>query len=298
VQVSRLNRPEKPQPILRGGHLTARVPVLGTGLNSETGLNIVTHSIIIPAYNEASRLGPTLEAVLAYLRSQPWIAEVIVVDDGSTDETAKAVEEVALGNPNVRLVRNEINRGKGYSVRHGMQSARGDVVAFSDADLSSPVEELPKLLDALHDGADIAIGSRWLQASVQTQRQSFSRQLVGRIYNFSLRVILGLRFKDTQCGFKAFSRRAVHAIVQKQTIERWGFDPEILFIGRKFGYRIDEIPVRWGHKEGSSIHPAVDGLRMFQELVRIRWNDICGCYERRRKPRARQIVTRAEQIPR
>jgi dolichyl-phosphate beta-glucosyltransferase len=261
-------------------------------------LNIVTHSIIVPAYNEATRVGPTLEAMLAYLQSQPWTAEVIVVDDGSHDDTVKVVQEIAQNNPNLRIVCNEINRGKGYSVRRGMQVARGDVIAFSDADLSSPIEELPKLLDALEEGADVAIGSRWLQASVQTQRQSLPRQLAGRVFNLSLRVILGLRFNDTQCGFKAFSRRAARAIVEKQMIERWGFDPEMLFIARKFGYRIDEIPVRWGHKQGSSVHPLLDGLRMFQELLRIRWNEITGRYERRRKWRGRQIVRRAEQIPR
>jgi dolichyl-phosphate beta-glucosyltransferase len=261
-------------------------------------LSLITHSIVIPAYNEAERLGSTLDAVLEYLRSQPWIAEVIVVDDGSRDETAQVAQMFARQNSNVRLVRNEINRGKGYSVLNGIQHACGDVIAFSDADLSSPIEELPKLLDALRDGADVAIGSRWVRSDLQTQRQSLLRQLVGRIFNLSLRVVLGLRFKDTQCGFKAFTRRAAQAIIQKQKIERWGFDPEILFIGRKFGYRIVEVPVRWGHKEGSRIQPLSDGLRMFQEMLRIRWNDVVGRYERRRKSRAKQIFGRTHGISR
>jgi dolichyl-phosphate beta-glucosyltransferase len=265
---------------------------------SETTLNLITHSIVIPAYNEATRLGPTLEAVLDYLKSQPWNSEIIVVDDGSRDDTVKVVEEVALKNPAVHLLRNETNRGKGYSVLNGMKHASGDVIAFSDADLSAPIEELPKLLDALKDGADVAIGSRWVPGSLQTQRQSLLRQLMGRIFNLCLRMILGLHFRDTQCGFKAFTRRAAQAIVQKQQIERWGFDPEILFIARKFGYRIVEIPVEWGHKDGSRIQPIADGLRMFQEMLRIRWNDITGRYERRRKSGARQAFSRVERVSR
>jgi dolichyl-phosphate beta-glucosyltransferase len=152
------------------------------------------------------------------------------------------------------------------------------VVLFSDADLSSPIEEMPKLLDALARGADIAIGSRWLKAELQTQRQSLHRQAFGRVFNLLLRIILGLRFKDTQCGFKAFTHRAAQTILPLQRIERWGFDPEILFLARKFGFCVEEVPVLWGHSGGTRINPLVDGARMFQEMLRIRWYDLTGKY--------------------
>jgi dolichyl-phosphate beta-glucosyltransferase len=239
----------------------------------------VTYSIVIPAYNEGQRLGPALENVLAYVRQQGWDAEVIVVSDGSRDNTTDIVREYAKKNSNLRLLENPGNHGKGYSVRSGILSARGDIILFTDADLSSPIEEMPKLLDALSSGADIAIGSRWLRAELQTQRQSLHRQLFGRIFNLLLRLTLGLQFKDTQCGFKAFTRRAAQTILPLQRIERWGFDPEILFLARMFGFRVDEIPVRWGHSGGTRINPLVDGARMFQEMLRIRWYSITGKYD-------------------
>jgi dolichyl-phosphate beta-glucosyltransferase len=241
-------------------------------------LQEMTYSIVIPAYNEGKRLGPTLEKVLAYVRQQGWDAEVIVVNDGSRDNTADIVRSFAESNPQVRLVENPGNRGKGYSVRNGMLQARGEVIVFSDADLSSPIEEMPKLLQAIEQGADIAIGSRWLRAELQTSRQSLHRQLFGRIFNALNGLILGLRFKDTQCGFKAFTRRAAQMILPLQLIERWGFDPEILFLARKFGFRVDEVPVCWGHVGGTRINPLIDGAHMFQEMLRIRWQDMTGKY--------------------
>jgi dolichyl-phosphate beta-glucosyltransferase len=244
-------------------------------------LNDITYSIVIPAYNEGERLGATLEQVLAYVHSQGWQAEVevIVVNDGSRDNTAELVRAFAAKDPVLRLVENPGNRGKGYAVRNGILNSRGRIVVFSDADLSSPIEEMPKLLAALAAGADIAIGSRWLRAELQTQRQSLHRQLFGRIFNALNRIILGLRFKDTQCGFKAFTRRAAQKILPLQRIERWGFDPEILFLARKFGFRVEEVAVRWGHVGGTRINPLIDGARMFQEMVRIRWNDLTGKYD-------------------
>jgi glycosyltransferase involved in cell wall biosynthesis len=238
----------------------------------------MTYSIVIPAYNESQRLGATLEKVLAYVRQQRWDAEIIVVNDGSRDNTAEIVRAFANNDSTVRLVENPGNRGKGYSVRNGILNSHGDIVVFSDADLSSPIEEMPKLLEALATGADIAIGSRWLRAELQTQRQSLHRQLFGRVFNLLLRIILGLQFKDTQCGFKAFTRRAAQTILPQQRIERWGFDPEILFLARKFGFRVVEVPVRWGHSGGTRINPLVDGARMFQEMFRIRWYDLTGKY--------------------
>jgi dolichyl-phosphate beta-glucosyltransferase len=201
-----------------------------------------------------------------------------VVNDGSRDNTADIVRSFAAKDPALRLVENPGNRGKGYTVRNGMLNARGQIVLFSDADLSSPIEEAPKLFQALEAGADIAIGSRWLRAETQTQRQPLHRQLFGRIFNLMLRVTLGLKFKDTQCGFKAFKRPAVQKIFPLQKTERWGFDPEILFLARKFKFKVLEIPVAWGHSGETRINPLVDGFRMFVEMLHVRWYDLTGKY--------------------
>lgn len=238
-----------------------------------------TYSIVIPAYNESARLAGTLEKVLAYVHERGWNAEVIVVNDGSRDNTAEIAGKFAVKDPTLRVVENPGNRGKGYSVRNGMLHARGRIVLFSDADLSSPIEEASKLIAALEAGADIAIGSRWLRAETQTQRQPLHRQIFGRIFNLLLRLSLGLQFADTQCGFKAFTQRAAQAIFPLQKVERWGFDPEILFLARKFGFKVEEIPVAWGHSGGTRIHPLIDGSRMFMEMLHIRWNDLTGKYD-------------------
>src|ERR1700684_2739861 len=257
----------------------------------------MTYSIVIPAYNEGQRLGETLERVLTYVRQQGWDAEVIVVNDGSRDNTAQIVRTFAEKHPNLRLVENPGNRGKGYSVRNGILNSRGDIVVFSDADLSSPIEEMPKLLEALAAGADIAIGSRWLSPGLQIHRQSLHRQLFGRVFNGLNRIILGLRFKDTQCGFKAFTRKAAQTILPLQRIERWGFDPEILFLARKFGFRVEEVAVRWGHVGGTRINPLIDGARMFQEMVRIRWNDLTGKYDGAPQSAAPAVEVLAKPLP-
>jgi glycosyltransferase involved in cell wall biosynthesis len=238
-----------------------------------------TYSIVIPAYNESARLGATLEKVLSYVHQQGWDAEVIVVNDGSRDNTADIVRSFAAEDPVLRLVENPGNHGKGYSVRNGMLNARGRIVLFSDADLSSPIEEAPKLFQALERGADIAIGSRWLRSETQTQRQPLHRQLFGRIFNLILRLTIGLKFKDTQCGFKAFKQPSVQAIFPLQKIERWGFDPEILFLARKLKFKVQEVPVAWGHSGGTRINPLVDGSRMVMEMLRIRWYDLTGSYD-------------------
>jgi glycosyltransferase involved in cell wall biosynthesis len=234
---------------------------------------------VIPAYNESARLGATLQKVLGFVHAQGWDAEVIVVNDGSRDNTAEIVKSFAAKDPIVQLVENPGNHGKGYSVRNGMLHAKGKIVLFSDADLSSPIEEATKLLRALAAGADIAIGSRWLRAETQTQRQPLHRQIFGRVFNLLLRIILGLKFKDTQCGFKAFKQPAVHAIFPHQRIERWGFDPEVLFLARKAGFKVTEVPVLWGHSGGTRIHPIIDGSKMFMEMLRIRWYSVTGKYD-------------------
>lgn len=239
------------------------------------------YSIVIPAYNESARIGRTLERILAHVRERNWNAEFVVVNDGSTDGTAALVREIASQVGNLVLIENPGNRGKGYSVRNGMLHASGEIVLFSDADLSSPIEEADKLFAALEAGADVAIGSRWLRAELQTERQPLHRQLFGRIFNLLLRMILGLRYKDTQCGFKAFTQRAVQLIFPPQQIERWGFDPELLFLARKFGLKVEEVPVAWAHREGTTIHPLRDGIRMFGEMLKVRWFSISGKYDTR-----------------
>jgi len=237
-----------------------------------------TLSIIIPAYNEGQRLRPTLDKALAYIARRGWKAEVIVVNDGSRDDTSEIARQYALDNPALRLVENPGNRGKGYSVRNGMLRARGEILLFSDADFSSPIEEAVKLFDAIAAGADIAIGSRWLQRELQTQKQPLYRQLFGRLFNLALRLVLGLRFKDTQCGFKAFTRRAAETVFPLQNIERWGFDPELLYLARKFDLTVAEVPVRWAHSEGTRLHPFRDGIRMLGDLFKVRWNSLSGKY--------------------
>jgi dolichyl-phosphate beta-glucosyltransferase len=240
---------------------------------------LLTYSIIIPAYNESQRLEATLEKVLAHVAKMGWQAEVIVVNDGSRDSTAEIVRRWSCRNPSIRLVENPGNRGKGYSVRHGMMEASGDVLLFTDADLSSPIQESEKLMAAIQQGADIAIGSRWLRSEMQTGRQPVHRQLFGRVFNLLLRVVLGLGFKDTQCGLKAFTRRAAYLIFPRQRIDRWGFDPEILFLAKRAGMQTVEVPVEWAHDERSKINPIRDGFKMFIELLRVRWYDLTGKYQ-------------------
>jgi glycosyltransferase involved in cell wall biosynthesis len=242
-------------------------------------MNPITHSIVVPAYNEAKRLEATLDLVLGYVAAQKWNAEVLVVNDGSKDATRDIVLQRAARNPALRLVENPGNRGKGYSVRHGVMEARGDFILFTDADLASPIEEGEKLLAALAAGADMAIGSRWLDTSLQTRPQPLYRRVLGRVFNLALRLVLGMNYKDTQCGFKAFRRSAAAAVFPLQIIERWGFDPEILFLARRLGFRVDEVAVKWAHQENTKISPIRDGLRMFTELLTIRWYAVSGRYD-------------------
>ncbi|MGA8488958.1 MAG: dolichyl-phosphate beta-glucosyltransferase [Terriglobales bacterium] len=237
-----------------------------------------TYSIILPAYNESARIAATLDKILAHATERGWNVEVIVVNDGSSDCTADILSEYARKHAVLRMLENPGNRGKGFSVRNGMLHAKGDVLLFSDADLSSPIEEADKLFTAIVNGADIAIGSRWVDRRLQIRRQPLHRRFFGRIFNLALRVVLGLHFKDTQCGFKAFTRRSAQAIFPQQKIERWGFDPELLYLARKFGLTVSEVPVAWSHREGTRIHPLRDGIRMFVELLKVRWYALKGNY--------------------
>jgi dolichyl-phosphate beta-glucosyltransferase len=255
----------------------------GMGVDPTTADRLLGYSIIIPAYNEGARVGATLEKVLAHVAKLGWDAEIIAVDDGSRDNTVEIIRGYAEKNPRLRLLQNPGNRGKGYSVRNGMLHAQGELLLFSDADLSAPIEEADKLFGAIAGGADIAIGSRWLRRDLQTQRQPFYRQIFGRIFNLMLRITLGLTFKDTQCGFKAFTRDAAMQIFPLQKIERWGFDPELLYLARKLKFKVAEVPVEWAHSEGTRISPLRDGTRMFLEMLKIRWNAITGKYGRDRE---------------
>lgn len=236
-------------------------------------------TIVIPAYNESARLGRTLDRILDFAYREAWPAEIIVVNDGSTDQTAELVQAYAERSPSVRLLSNPGNRGKGYSVRNGILHANGEFILFTDADLSSPIEEAPKLFRALEDGFDIAIGSRWVRPELQTQRQSVTRQILGRVFNGFLRLFLGLKFNDTQCGFKALRQPAAKAVFPLQKVDGWGFDPEILFLAQKMGLSIAEVPVVWAHDDGTRIHPLTDGAKMIADMIRIRWYDLSGKYD-------------------
>ncbi|HEX2917564.1 MAG TPA: dolichyl-phosphate beta-glucosyltransferase, partial [Edaphobacter sp.] len=237
-------------------------------------------SIVVPAYNEGTRIENALERIFTCVDQRGWDAEVLVVDDGSSDQTASIVKQWMETHPRLHLIQNPGNRGKGYSVRNGLLQAAGEIVMFTDADLSAPMEEAERLFSAIHSGADVAIGSRWLDRARQTIHQPLYRQFFGRCFNWITRTVMGLPFKDTQCGFKAFRRSAAQVIFRLQTIERWGFDPEILFIAQKLGYEIREVPVTWGHDERSRLSYLRDGMKMLEEMAIIRSNSFAGRYDK------------------
>jgi len=239
-------------------------------------------SIIIPSYNEELRLPATLSRIAAYTRSSNRAIEVIVVDDGSRDNTVAAAEKFRNEIPSLRVVSNGENRGKGYSVRHGMQEARGDIVLFTDADLSAPIEEVEKLLPAMKTN-DVAIGSRAMDRSQITVHESHFREFAGIIFNKIVRLILRLPFVDTQCGFKAFNRIPCKIIFEQQTIERFGFDPELLYLARHHRLHSVEISVRWGHSPATKVSMLRDSIQMFIDVFVIRWNSLTGKYPRRHK---------------
>jgi glycosyltransferase involved in cell wall biosynthesis len=238
-------------------------------------------SIIIPAYNEESRLPKTLDQIHAYLNATGVSSEVIVVDDGSSDGTVQCVELESREWPALRVVKNPGNHGKGYSVRHGMLEARGKIVLFTDADLSAPIEEADKLLAALATN-DVAIGSRAMDRKLIEVHQPWTREIAGIMFNTVVRVVLGLNFEDTQCGFKAFRREKSKIIFEQQRIKRFGFDPELLFLAQRNGLAIAEVPVRWSNAPGTTVS-MWDGVRaMFFEVAKIRWNAMTGKYPRRK----------------
>lgn len=234
-------------------------------------------SIIIPAYDEEKRLPRTLDRVREYLKKHGGSAEVIVVDDGSKDGTAQLVESRRADWPELRLLKNPGNKGKGYSVRHGMLEARGKIVLFTDADLSAPIEEADKLLAALATN-DIAIGSRALDRRLIEVRQPWLRETLGKFFNGVVRLVLRLPFSDTQCGFKAFRAGPSRIVFEQQTLERFGFDPELLFIARRRGLTVAEVPVRWADDPATRLNAMWDGPGAILEVLRVRWNAMVGRY--------------------
>jgi len=253
-------------------------------INSEPYL-----SIVVPAYNEERRLPQTLHSITSYLQTKNYTAEVIVVDDGSTDNTAAVVEGLAAKNPIIRLIRNE-HRGKAYTVRTGMLAARGKYILFTDADGATPINEADKLLPYLEQGYDVAIASR---EGVGAKRydEPWYRHMMGRVFNFIVRILAVPGIHDTQCGFKAFRCKAAHDLfrnmqlytTQSGTIRGamlTGFDVEILFLARKWGYTIAEVPVHWYYGTDSKVHPLKDSWRNLRDVLCVRWNDLQGKYQR------------------
>lgn len=231
-------------------------------------------SIIVPAFNEEKRLPNTLDAIHRYLAGSAWdFAEVLVVDDGSRDRTAETACRAGA-----RVVRNPGNRGKGYTVRHGMTEAKGEWALFTDADLSAPIEELEKLWCAAEKAqAQVAMGSRALDRSLIGVHQPLLREMSGRAFNLAMRAITGLPFRDTQCGFKLFETPAAREIFRRQRLDGFGFDVEVLFIARRLGCRIVEVPVRWNDVAGTKVS-LVRGLAAFLDPLRVRWNGLTCKY--------------------
>lgn len=243
-------------------------------------------SIIIPAFNEEKRLGATLARIRDYFAARsPAVAglEILVIDDGSSDATARVAQDCARALPCLRVLSNPGNRGKGYSVRRGMIEARGRVALFTDADLSSPIEECEKLFAAIGAGNDVAIGSRAIDRSLITVHQSRLREFAGIIFNRFVRVVTGLDIEDTQCGFKTFRLPECRVIFEQQRIEGFGFDPEILFLAHRHGLRTAEVSVRWAHDPATKVHVYRDSLLMLLDLLRVRLNCLLGRYPIRRE---------------
>lgn len=245
-------------------------------------------SVVIPAYNEERRLPQTLARVDDYFETQSYATEILVVDDGSGDATARVVETFAQEHPRVQLIRND-HRGKGYTVRTGMLAARGHIVLFSDADLSTPIEEIEKLLPWFERGYDIVIGSRE-GAGAQRIKEPFYRHIMGRGFNFIVQLLTVRGIQDTQCGFKAFRDHVAQDIFSRMRLYgdnaktiRGGmvtaFDVEVLFIGAKSGYRIQEVPVQWRYGTETKVNPLKDSYRNFRDVLLVRWNDVRGLYD-------------------
>jgi dolichyl-phosphate beta-glucosyltransferase len=238
-------------------------------------------SIVIPAYNEQTRLPATLERVITYLAGKQFeFAEIVVVDDGSRDGTAKLVEDWRRDHAFIRMVRNPGNRGKGFTVRHGVLESKGEWILTTDADLSAPIEELDKLIAAVErENAKVAIGSRALDRSLVGVHQSAFREFAGRVFNVLMRLVTGLPFRDTQCGFKLFEAAAAREIFSRQILEGFSFDVEDLVIAKVLGLKAVEVPVVWNNVEGTKVS-ALNGAASYAALIGIRWRALTGRYKR------------------
>ncbi len=236
----------------------------------ETGGGGTFLSVVIPAYNEERRIVPTLRRIADYLALKGWSAEILVVDDGSTDGTAGRVSEMAGAMPSLRLVRNDRNRGKGYSIRHGFAESRGTLVLLTDADLSTPIEEIEKLLPAiLEKGNGVAVGSRGLDPSTVEVPQGWVRRTMGKGFNVIVRTLTGLSIRDTQCGFKLLKRNLFVPVFAAARVDRFSYDVEILYLAHHRGIRIAEIPVVWRNSPMSRVSFLSDACQMFCDVVRI-----------------------------
>lgn len=227
-------------------------------------------SVIIPAYNEESRLSSTLNTVDAYLSGLGKSYEIIVVNDGSSDNTQELLKEQLNKTTALRIISYENNCGKGYAVRQGVFASRGDYIMFSDADLSAPIDELPKLLSAIKDGYDVAIGSRAVKGAVIPVRQPLYRELGGKGLNLIIRTLAVPGIRDTQCGFKLFRGEVARKVFAMCFLNGWSFDVEVLYLSKRLGYTIAEIPVKWAHSEGSKLHPFTAGLKVVKDIIRLR----------------------------
>lgn len=239
-------------------------------------------SIVIPAFEESERIGKSLVEILSYIKSQNLDAELIVVDDGSKDDTAQVAEKFFSEFPTIeaRVVRYEKNRGKGFAVKTGLLEAKGGIALFSDADLSTPIEEAPKLIEPIrNDEYDVTFGSRALDRSLIGTHQPWRREQGGKVVNFIIRKMSGLPFSDTQCGFKAFNMKKFRPLLEVMQIDRFGFDVEFLFVASYHKLRLQEIPVRWNNVEGSKVSVVRDTRRMINELREIRRNAGRGVYD-------------------
>lgn len=228
-------------------------------------------SIVVPAYNEEARLPDTLARIHSYLGRVHWSAEVLVVDDGSSDGTAACVQGLSRCYPRLRLLRNGHNRGKGYSVKHGVLQSRGQFVLFTDADLSTPIEQASRFLLLLDQGWDVVVGSRDLDPRLLERPQPWVRRKSGQVFHWLVWLLMGLPVRDTQCGFKAFRRIAAQSLFPLQRLERFGFDVEILWLAHRLGFRCLEVAVPWRNDERTHVSLTRDGPAMLLELAHLRW---------------------------
>jgi len=234
-------------------------------------------TVVIPAYNEGDKIRGALDTITKHLEGR-YPYEIIVVDDGSRDDTQGIVREFAAGAENIRIFSNRANKGKGYSLKVGMTAGRGKYVLFTDADLSAPFEELDKLLPYFSQGYDIVVGSRKLKDSVVQVHQARHREFMGRIFYMLAKAFVTGIVRDFNCGFKCYRREVAHRLYGISRLERWGFDVELFFLAEKYGYKIKEVPVRWLNSSTTKVRLFKDSLNSFLELVQIRINDMQGLY--------------------